>query len=146
MKTIMKNLRSAFALLTLLLMMGACTNGDDNSGPSTDVTNGDLTGDGWVVSWFWDKDKEETSDFNGYVFFFRESGAFEALRNGTTTTGSWAIRSSSNGSQRLDIDIASASPLDELIDDWIILEKTNSTIKLRDDNTEHLEELHFTKQ
>jgi hypothetical protein len=48
-----------------------------------------------------------------------------------------------NSSNKLIIVIPSPKPLEELNDHWLILEMTGSSIKLKDDNDEHLEELHF---
>lgn len=118
-------------LLFLSTLAIACTNGDDNS--PTNNTDDDLTnGSGWRITYFLDKDKEETSDFAGYTFVFEEGGVFKASKNGTTTTGTWQINSSSN---KLIINTGVATkPLEELNDDWIITQKTSKVIKLKDDS------------
>ncbi|MBK7874118.1 MAG: hypothetical protein IPJ74_27455 [Saprospiraceae bacterium] len=88
-----------------------------------------------------DKDKDETSDFSGYVFTFEQGGVFKSTKNGVTTTGTWQVNSSSN---KLIINSGSAvKPLDDLSDDWIIVEKNDKLIKLKDDNDEHDEFLNF---
>jgi hypothetical protein len=100
----------------------------------------------WKVTWYWDKDKDETNDFSGYTFNFQPSGAFESVKNSSTTTGTWNT-GSDDGSQRLVISSGSATkPLSDLDDDWIIVSMTDTKIELKDDNDEHLEELHFEKQ
>lgn len=130
-----------FSLLTIAALSACDHNSDDDPTPSTDPTP-TLTEGTWRVSYFFDKDKVETDDFTGYTFEFRDNGEFLAIRGGTTTTGTWAVRDSN---RKLDISIVGNNPLDELTDDWIIISKTDDLIKLKDDNDEHLEELHFAK-
>ncbi len=115
--------------------------GDDFSNQDTAMTVNDGE---WKVSWFWDKDKDETSHFSGYTFKFSDHGKLQAIRNNQVThTGSW-VRSSSGS--KLIIDMGTTQPLDELNDDWIIKVMENDAIMLQDDNDEHLEELHFSKK
>lgn len=127
------------ALLAALFWTGCSKSNDDNSSPS----NPQLSGTKWIVTYFWDKDKEETSDFNGYSFEFKDNGVLIAyLPDGTTKTGQWTVSSSSN---KLIFNISGTYALDEINDEWIILEKTDTVMKLKDDNTTHLEELYFKK-
>ncbi|HMQ61090.1 MAG TPA: hypothetical protein PKE06_10510 [Flavilitoribacter sp.] len=131
------------SLLTLAMITFACqTSTDDNPSPG-DVSN-TLTDGRWKVSYYYDKDKVETGDFSGYTFDFRLDGAFIAYFGSNTTTGTWRT-GTDNGSSRLIIDIIGSKPLDDLPDDWIILEKSDNLIKLKDDNDTHLEELHFMR-
>lgn len=126
----------------LLAAFGACTNASDDNSPSDIpvVVNNDGA---WQVSYYFDKDKDETSDFAGYRFTFRNDGVLEASRNGTSTMGTWKVIQD-DGRQKLVINTGTASkPLSDLTDDWVILEQNSSRIRLQDDNTEHLEELHF---
>lgn len=135
------NLKFSLLALVALLSTIGCTNESVNPNPQT--TNFSDTG-GWRVVWFWDKDKDETSDFNQYTFFFRDGGVFEAVSNSVTTTGTWRT-TSDDGSQRLVLFISNSKPLSELNDDWVIVTKGDQSIRLTDDNTTHLEELHFEK-
>ncbi len=134
------------ALLPLLFLIASgCDKSDDDLPSNSDITQM-LTGNGWKVSWYWDKDKNETNDFSGYVFYFRDNGAFESIGNGSTVIGTWQT-TSNDGSQRLVIFSGSSiKPLSDLDDDWIITDRSDSEIKLKDDNDTHLEELFFVKQ
>ena len=115
------------------------------SDPSAKAANNDLNGT-WKVTYFWDKDKIETSDFNGYTFEFLSDGTFKAnIPGGGSQTGTWGERPD-DGVVKLDIVIPGAKPLDDLNEDWVILEKTDTSLKLRDDNNTHLEEIHFSRQ
>lgn len=135
-----------FVALSMLLLVGiGCGNSDDDLSTDNSITQSLTNPSGWKVTWYWDKDKDkdETNDFSGYVFQFLDNGSFEANRNGSTVTGTWQV-TSNDGSQRLVINSGSTTkPLSNLDDDWIITEKTDSRIKLKDDNSEHLEELFF---
>ena len=126
--------------LLLALIFPACK----HSG-SDDLTPDDLqlSGTKWVVSYFWDKDKDETNDFNGYSFEFKDNDVLIAyLPDGSTKTGRWFVQSSNN---TLHFVISGTYALDEMNDYWVVLERTNTVIKLKDDNTTHLEELHFQR-
>lgn len=118
----------------------SCTNSNDDNTPGGSTDDILAQSENWKVSYYWDKDKDETSDFAGYTFSFKAGGVFQATGGGSTTTGSWQVDNSSN---KLIITIAGTKPLDDLNDDWIILEQSNTSIKLKDDNDTHLEELHF---
>jgi hypothetical protein len=133
-----------FVALSMLLLVGiGCGNSDDDLSTDNSITQSLTNPSGWKVTWYWDKDKDETNDFSGYVFQFLDNGSFVATRNGSTVTGTWQV-TSNDGSQRLVINSGSTTkPLSDLDDDWIITEKTDSRIKLKDDNSEHLEELFF---
>lgn len=126
----------------LALAFAACQHGDDDGSTPNGNNGGTIpTGSQWKVTYFFDKDKDETSDFSGYVFEFETGGIFVAnVPGGSTVEGTWQETSS-----KLIIAIPGAKPLEELNDDWLLIEKTDNVIKLRDDNDEHLEELHFQR-
>lgn len=84
---------------------------------------------GWHVAYFFDK-KDETSDFSGYNFTFNDDGAALATKNTTTVNGSWSTENLSSGGVKLILDFGVTSPLDELNEDWKILEYTDARIKL----------------
>lgn len=135
----MKQYFIPFSILIISLLAWSCDD-SQNSTPTIDDSS-NLSGV-WKVSYYWDKDKEETSDFNGYSFKFEEDGTFIAERNGNTQKGSWKV---SDSSKKFIISINSVKPLDDLVDDWLIIEKSDNLIKLRDDSDDHLEELYFKR-
>ncbi|HMQ47110.1 MAG TPA: hypothetical protein PKA00_20260 [Saprospiraceae bacterium] len=137
-----------FGVFLLGLSLSSCTNiSDDDSSSSNispDATSETLVQVGeWRVSYFYDKDKDETSDFNSYTFRFNDDGTMEAVQGTSTVTGTWK-EINDDGFRKLVIAIGVTKPLSELNDDWIIEERTDVVIKLRDDNDEHLEALHFS--
>ncbi len=128
----------------LVLLAGACRNSnDDNNSPAGNLPAVLTDGTGqWQVSYYWDKDKDETSDFAGYVFTFQDNNVLKVVKNGVTTTGTWQHDASSN---KLIINLGGIKPLSNATDDWLLIERTDNLIKLRDDNTDHVEELHFRR-
>ena len=120
-------------LISSVLVFGACANDDQIS---TNTPQGV-----WKVTWYFDKDKDETNDFAAYSFEFLNDGTFVGNQpDGSVKLGTWTQTSS-----KLVIDINGTQPLDKLNDDWLILEKNDVIIRLNDDNNTHLEELTFEK-
>ncbi|MCB9299335.1 MAG: hypothetical protein H6566_01730 [Lewinellaceae bacterium] len=136
-----------FQLMFLMIILGsfsACTNSSSSDDVQPNNPNTALVNNGqWRVSYYFDKDKDETSDFNGYTFTFLDGGVLEASQNGNVTAGTWRV-ADDDSRRKLIIVIGQAKPLSDLSDDWIIVDWNDSKIKLQDDNTEHLEELHFS--
>lgn len=121
-------------------------NPDDKGNNNSGSVSGTVTSGTWRVSYFYDNDKEETSDYNGYSFSFNSDKTMSATRNSVTTTGTWN-ETTDDGLPRLVINLNTTDDkLIELNDDWVIDSKTSSEIKLKDDNPSRNEQLHFTKQ
>ena len=95
----------------------------------------------WRVSYYYDNAKDETSKFSGYSFDIKAGGAFVAtLPSGEKVTGNWVQNSSSN---KFIISISGTEALDDMVDDWQILEQTDNLIKLKDDSKEEF--LHLSR-
>lgn len=86
----------------------------------------DLTTGVWYVTYFFD-DYDETEDFNGYEFSFATDGTAQADYGGTITHGTWAL----SESFEFELFFGTNPPLDELDEDWEILEATDEIIRLR---------------
>ena len=141
-----RNFLSSFILSICVLFVMSCTNPPEGLNPNNSPSEEIIQNTQWKVSWFWDKDKDETSDFNGYSFLFDADGTLTAEKNGQMVKkGTWSVRTSSNSTNKLVISIGNVKPLKELTDDWIILKMTDTKIELKDDNDQHLEELHLEK-
>ncbi len=134
------------SLFGLFFLIASCENSltdDDSSSQDISVIISEENAL-WRISYFWDKDKDETNDFQGYTFTFESDGKLEAKKGDQLQAGTWRVIQD-DGRQKFVIDLGQLSPLEELTDDWLILEKSSTVIKLKDDNDEHLEELHFSK-
>jgi hypothetical protein len=130
-------MKKLLILSMLLSTFLACKNSSSND---VNPTNSTIVGV-WKVSYFYD-DKDETSDFNGYTFDFKSDGKFVATFSTNTVNGTWSEDKSSN---KLIISISGTKALDEIDNDWLITEKTSTSIKLKDDNVTKNEQLYFTK-
>ena len=59
----------------------------------------------WIMTYFYDRDSDETSDYNGYTFTFENSGTLTATNGTNTYTGLWSVtNSNSNDDSSNDID------------------------------------------
>lgn len=110
-------------LQTLILDCVANTNTDpiDISQFEEDLTTGV-----WYVEYFFD-DYDETDNYAGYEFTFAVDGTAQAVKSGNTVAGTWALVDDF----KLDLFFGTNAPLDELDEDWEILEATSEIIKLK---------------
>jgi hypothetical protein len=131
------NLILALVMVTIFttLQSSSCFKKDD-----ADIINNTpaITGT-YRISFYWDK-KDETSDFAGYNFSFSSGGQATATKGSATVKGTW----SESGSKFI-IDFGTDAVLSELNDDWQIVEKTATTIKLKDDNPLQDDQVTFIK-
>jgi hypothetical protein len=132
-------------LLTLSLLASACSSDDDGDSGSNSNTQqiiaieNTVESGNWRVTYFFDTDSDETSDFNGYSFTFSANGTLTATNGTNTYTGSWSVTDSSSSSDDssnddIDFNINFSSPPDfaELTDDWDIIEYSETRIALID--------------
>ncbi|WP_336515016.1 hypothetical protein [Pollutibacter soli] len=112
----------------------SCSKNDDPANGN----NGSISGQ-WVIHYYWDE-KNETSDFAGYVFEFLGNGQLKAKKGSTTVTGSWQETSS-----KFIINFGNDPVLEEINDDWEKIERTSTLIHLEDDNPGQDDELHFVR-
>lgn len=102
----------------------------DLSGGDVPTDFNDILTEGvWYVSYYFD-DTDETSDFAGYEFDFAADNTATATVNNSTTNGTWNLTSGSTPD--LVLFFGESDPLDELDEDWDIIEVTNEIIRLKD--------------
>jgi hypothetical protein len=120
-------------LLALLMTFGiACSKDDDNSSSITpDNVSNTVTSGTWRITYYWDTDHEETSNYSGYSFTFATGGVLTAVKTGSTVTGTW---STGTDDSKTELVIAFASPASfvEISDDWEVIENTSTKIRLQD--------------
>ncbi len=119
-----------------------CDEDDDNDFNDDDIDDSELIAvllDGpWAVTYFFD-DVDETAQFSGYIFgFFKDSLAI-AIKDGIISGGAWKTYGD-DGSLELELDFGTESPLDELEDDWDIIEFGEDIIRLKDTSGDGSEE------
>jgi hypothetical protein len=126
-------MRYVAILLSLLLSLSCSSKKESNT-----TTNINLKDGTWRVSYYWDQ-KDETSNFAGYALMFVDGGILMAHKGSSVYTGSWSETSTK-------ITLTFTDPiLSELNNDWLIVEKSNSLIKLKEDNPAQDDQLHLAK-
>jgi len=118
----------------------SCSSDDSNSSGTNSISSvtSVVASGTWKITYYFDTDKEETSNFAGYNFTFGSNGVLTATNGTLTQTGTWSVTDSNsdddNSISDLDFNIAFASPatFNELTDDWEIIERTSTVIKLKD--------------
>jgi len=90
------------------------------------LTNGD-----WYVTYFFD-DTDETTDFADYTFNFASNNTATATDASGTTNGAWSTTSGDDTELGLILNFGDDDPLEELEDDWDVIEVTDDIIRLKD--------------
>jgi len=102
---------------------------DSNNTPITTNFTTVLQSGAWKVSYFFD-DGNETSNYVGYNFTFNPNGSISVALANTPFSGNWDAYVDDN-EDTLELDF-SASQLEELSDDWEIIEFSETQIRLKD--------------
>ncbi len=129
------NLLSALILVSLFttLQSSSCSKDDDVAAIGPAISGA------WKVSIYWDK-KDETSKFTGYSFVFNSGGQVVASKGAVNVNGTW-----SESSTKLNINFGADPVLSNINKDWLKVEKTATSIKLKDDNSASDERVEFIK-
>lgn len=132
-------------LLMGMVALGVLSCSGDDS-PSTTNTNGNITevvniakAGTWKITSFVEDGKDETQHFTGYAFTFGANNVLTAVGGVATYNGTWSVTKDNssdddNSTSDVDFNIGFLSPetFTDLSDDWDILEKTSTKIKLID--------------
>ena len=138
----MKKLNLLMAGIAVFGFLTACSDDDSSStnGNPTEVVNTVKQGT-WRVTSYMEDANDETNHFTGYNFTFGDNNEVTATNGTNTYTGTWSVTNSSNSSDDddnnnsdIDFNIMFATPenFTDLNDDWDILERTDTKIRLRD--------------
>ena len=77
-------------LLIFSSLLFSCKKNDTSTTlTTTSVTTTVSTGN-WRVTYYWDTDHEETTNFNGYNFVFNSNGTITATKATSTINGTWS--------------------------------------------------------
>jgi hypothetical protein len=118
-------------LFIFMLNVASMCSSDDNSSPSTNPSTviNTVTQGTWRITYFFDTDTNETSNYSGYNFTFNSDGSVVAVGNGLSITGTWSVVNDD-----LDFNLLFTSPeiFADLSDDWDVLERTDTKIRLID--------------
>lgn len=121
-----------FALLILAAIFTSCKKEDSSvsSGITISAVNSTVVTGDWRITYYYDRDHDSTSSFAGYSFNFTANGVVTAIKTGTAVTGTW---SSGNDDSHVKLVLAFSSPnsFDEISEDWRVIERTETKIKLQ---------------
>jgi len=125
-----RRLQTSMLILAAILSTASMC-GDDEENEDQDNKNVEASlGQGiWRVTYFFDQE-DETSDFDGYTFTFNNDNVAIATKNSLSVPGSWDTENSSHGETKLYLDFGTTSPLEELNEDWVVVEFSSVRITL----------------
>jgi hypothetical protein len=125
----------------LLNITWMCSSDNNNSvaptnGIKTQVINTASTGT-WRITLFEEEGVNETTNYAGYNFAFGPSSVLTSTNGSNSYSGTWSISDSNSNDDSLNdlhFNISFSAPKDfaDLSDDWDILERTDTRIKLID--------------
>lgn len=120
--------------LTLLAFISSCKK-DDNSPAITAVNVSSTVSTGtWRITYFLHNTVNETSGFTGYNFTFGAANVATAVKTGSATvTGTWAA-DTDDSTVKLELDFISPSSFENISEDWHVIERTNTRIRLQDNS------------
>ena len=141
----MKQYFSVFSttVFALALMFSSCDKSStSNSGVSQPPASGQ-----WKVAYFFDK-SDETSDFSGFTFEFKDGGVLVAAKGTQTWTGTWSDNCD-NSANKFCIGFSGSLPdgLDAITEDWQVIEIKDNFMHFEhvSGGDGHTEVLHFEK-
>ncbi|WP_175017407.1 hypothetical protein [Rasiella rasia] len=108
-----------------------CSSGGSGGGINDTALVAALTTGDWYVTYFFD-DTDETTDYVDYVFNFASNNTATATNSGGVTNGNWSTSAGDETELELNLNFGVIDPLDELAEDWDVLEVTNDIIRLKD--------------
>ena len=130
---------SIITLITSVLILSASCEKQEGSGDNPDTLSQieqSVLENNWVISKYLDSGKDETSDFSAYHFEFASDGTVQAINQDSQISGTWSLGDDSyddNPSHlHLYLQFSASSVLEELNDDWEIINWSASRIELRD--------------
>ena len=138
-----KELINLMAFLFMVLVFKSCTSDDNNidtmNAADMEAVKTAVTGGEWIITYYFDSDKDETSDYTGFTFTFGSDGVLQASDGTMSLSGAWSVTGSDSSDDDsieddIDFNIVFASPelFVELSDDWDIVSYSNTKIELID--------------
>jgi hypothetical protein len=141
MKTL-KTFKFSLVLVMLFVLTTSSMCSDDDNGANQSINTPtvvvNIVNNGtWRITYYYDTDTDETTNFTGYNFTFGANNVLTASNGTTTYSGAWSVTDSNSNDDSisdLDFNLAFSSPAEflELSDDWEIIEKSTTVIKLKD--------------
>ncbi len=126
----MKKSILAIIICSIIVLANSCkkedTTSTTNSALRTKVKSGT-----WKVTLYNDSGDDHLSYFSGYEFTFNTDGTIEAIKTGSTISGTWTT-GTDDSNVKFILNFGSTTYFDEISDDWHVIEQTDSKIQLED--------------
>ncbi len=128
-------MKNILFLLIVTVSLFSCKK-DDNTSNSSTITTINLAATAstgtWRITYYYDTDHEETSNFAGYAFTFAGGNVLTATKAGSpTVTGTWTT-GTDDSKVKLILSFTTPASFSELSDDWHVIERTDTRIKMQD--------------
>ena len=126
----MKKLFYLIAIGSFFLLASCEDDSTNNIVNSNDVVETAQTGS-LSISYYNDSGDDETYHYVGYSFSFADGGVLSAQKGDQTITGTWSV-GTDDSTTKFIINFSAPEIFEELSDDWHVVERTESIIKLED--------------
>ncbi|MBN2729651.1 MAG: hypothetical protein JXR53_10545 [Bacteroidales bacterium] len=125
-------------IISAAFIMASCKK-DDSVKVSNNIVDGN-----WKISYYYDKDHDETSSYADMSFTFNDNGNVIVASGTSSYSGTWST-GNDDSKEKFYITFSSPTSLVEISDDWIIDSQSKSIIELSDDSDNGTELLTFEK-
>lgn len=116
------------ALLLIISVAFSNCKKEDRISPSNAIINTVVVPGDWKIALFNELSTDKTSKFKWYSFKFNTNGTITAINGSSSVNGAWStVR---EGKIRKIIIYFSSAPLDDLNDDWRVVNQTSTTLEL----------------
>lgn len=132
----------ALLLLVILPLVLACS---ETEAPQIPLSPETFQGARWQIEYFEEDGVDDTEDFENWQLEFSSAGNVNAFYNETlVATGTWrSVRD--EGKEELWISLPEIGELEELNEDWYLIEQTDTLLKLEDRGDDYISKLHLKR-
>ena len=128
------------AIFWITSVISCSTRSDDDSTSPVNTPSSviNIVNNGtWKVTYYFENNQIKTSTFSGYNFTFGANNLLTANNGTNNYTGIWSVTDSNSNDDNpsdlhFNIGFTTPAQFQELTDDWDIIEKSATEIKLRD--------------
>lgn len=125
----------------LFLLLSSCVSDES---PASELSES-LQGSRWRVDFFEDEGRNETSDYRNWEFEFSSDGVLRAYFNQRlSTSGTWRTVID-DGQEELWLLLPGFPELEELNEDWYVIERRDNLLRMEDQDENFIDKLHLKR-